>query len=271
MKRLLRPEIWLVIVAGAIVLFSADAPPLREVDLEGVKELYNARRALFIDARDFDRYRRGTIPGALNVPLKRFKRMRKWLPVRKDAKILVFCNGIECGKSAKLARKLTKEGYTDIQVFTEGFPLWKRRGLPIMAAPKPCRCGEGNYTPSRPATLEGVSLYLDPRESDRIDARWIAPLLEKGTIPRGLHLVDVRPQKQYERGHLKGAISIPFDPDSRRLAGELPKEGPILFVCNHGAISAEARDTLPDDLQKRILLFDGDIECKKEECKVFPR
>jgi len=54
----------------------AQEPGYRLVGLEEAKEAYNAHSALFIDARSFEKYRQGTIMRALNVPLKRFKRMK---------------------------------------------------------------------------------------------------------------------------------------------------------------------------------------------------
>jgi rhodanese-related sulfurtransferase len=260
------------------VLFVAAGEPAaggeiayRIVPLDEAKEIYSAHRALFIDARPFERYRRGTIMGALNVPLKRFKRMKKWLPGRKDAPILVFCNGVKCGKSKRLAKKLAKAGYRRLLVYEGGYPEWKSRGLPIMAAPKPCRCDDGVYKPSQPVTVEGVSLYRDPEEPNRIDARWIAPQLERGEIPAGLHLVDVRPAEQYRTGHLSGAVNLPYDPEKKRLdTGKLPPEGPILFTCNHGSISADAWFSLPQELQQRSFILDATVKCEGKKCEVSP-
>ena len=258
-------SLWLVMILSGL-LWSEEAG-YRLVGLEEVKKAYDAHSALFIDARSFEKYRRGTIMRALNVPLKRFKRMKKWLPVRKDAAILVFCNGIECGKSEKLARRLHRAGYTNLMVYRNGYPEWRRHRLPIMSAPRKCRCDRGPYRPAgEPAKVGGVSLYL-AQEPGRIDARWLIPLLRGGTAPAGLRLVDVRPREQYERGHLPGAISVPYDPETRSLPLEkLPEKGPILLYCNHGSISAEAYESLPEGLRSRVLVLDADVSCTGERC-----
>jgi len=239
----------------------------RLVGLEEVKKAYDAHSALFIDARSFEKYRQGTIMRALNVPLKRFKRMKKWLPVRKDAAILVVCNGIECGKSEKLARRLHRAGYTKLMVYRGGYPEWRRYKLPIMAAPRKCRCDESPYRPAgKPVKVKGVPLYFSG-EPGRVDARWLVPLLREGKTPAGLRLVDVRPREQYERGHLPGAISVPYDPETRSLPLEkLPEKGPILLYCNHGSISAEAYESLPEGLRSRVLVLDADVSCTGERC-----
>jgi rhodanese-related sulfurtransferase len=262
-------SLWLVLVFAG--LLRAEGPGYRLVGLEEVKKAYDAHSALFLDARSFEKYRQGTIMRALNVPLKRFKRMKKWLPARKDAALLVFCNGVECGKSERLARKLVQAGYGNVMVYREGYPEWKRRKLPIMAAPAKCRCDGGAYRPGgKPVDVEGVPLYLAD-EPGRVDARWLVQLLEKGEVPAGLTLVDVRPAEQYARGHLPGAVSAPYDPGKRSLPLErVPDRGAILLYCNHGSISAEAYDSLPDALRSRTLVLDAEVVCEGERCTLEP-
>ncbi len=128
-----------------------------------------------------------------------------------------------------------------------------------------------SYRPAgEPEKVEGVPLYLD-REPGRVDARWLVPLLRKGETPAGLRLADVRPREQYERGHLPGAVSVPYDPKTRSLPLEkLPAKGPILLYCNHGSISAEAYESLPEGLRSRVLILDADVSCTGERCTLEP-
>ncbi|ADV46096.1 rhodanese-like domain-containing protein [Nitratifractor salsuginis] len=242
----------------------------RNVDLKEVKRRYDTHSALFIDARAFPRYQKGTIPRALNVPLRRFKRMSKWLPIRRDAPLLVFCDGPKCGLAKKVAQRLVKAGYSNVLVYRGGYPEWKRHNLPIMAAPRPCP--SQGYRPSKaPVYVEGVKLYPDPEDETRLDARWIAPLLEKGRFPKGLKVVDVRQPSAYARGHLPGALNFPFDEEKMELnVSALPKKGPILFTCKHGSISADAWFSLPEELQKRVFVIDADVVCEGEKCTVTP-
>ena len=256
----------------AFILFSGalSADPYRIIDLQEVKDHYNAHDALFVDARDAKMYAKGTILRALNIPLKRFKRMKKWLPVRKDAPLLIFCNGVKCGKSVKLAERFAKAGYTHLMVYREGFPEWKQHKLPIMATPKPCRCDGQPYTPKgKPVTVAGAQLYLSSDDPSRIDARWMIPLINGGKNPTSLQLIDVRPAGQYAAGHLKGAINIPYDPDKQAIdTSRFPRDKAILFYCNHGAISADAFASLPDAVTKRVKVLEVDLVCDKGRCEV---
>ncbi len=263
---------WVLQVLVMAVLFSGTAfsKSYRIVDLSEVKIHYNAHDALFVDARDATVYAKGTILRALNVPLKRFKRMKKWLPIRKDAPILIFCNGVTCGKSVKLAERFARAGYTQLMVYREGYPEWKRHKLPIMATPKPCRCDEHPYTPKgKPVTVAAAKLYLSSDDPSRIDARWAIPLINSGKIPAGVQLVDVRPARQYAAGHLKGAISVPYNPDKQTIdVSKFPKGKAILFYCKHGSISADAYESLPDTVVERVKVLEADLKCNKEECTV---
>ncbi|WP_457607739.1 rhodanese-like domain-containing protein [Nitratifractor sp.] len=260
---------WLV-AALLSSLWSGEAR-LRTVGLEKAKALYDARRGLFIDARPFGRYMEGTIAGALNVPVKRFKRMSRWMPVRKDAPLLIFCDGPKCDASSALARRLAKAGYTELMVYPGGYLEWKRHKLPIMGAPRPCRCGEDYRPTAKALKIDGVTLYPDPEESSQVDARWIGPLLEKGAIPRGMHLIDVRPASQYARGHLPHAVNLPFDPERMKLEyTRLPKKGPILFTCKHGSISTDAWFSLPEKLQERVFILNAEVQCGESNCTVRP-
>jgi rhodanese-related sulfurtransferase len=64
---------------------------------------------------------------------------------------------------------------------------------------------------------------------DEVDAIGRDELLER--LSRGeVVLVDVRPEEEFEAGHIDGARSIPIDELERRLA-ELPPEGEVVAYC----------------------------------------
>jgi rhodanese-related sulfurtransferase/predicted transcriptional regulator len=54
----------------------------------------------------------------------------------------------------------------------------------------------------------------------------LVPRLRKGDLV----LVDVRPEEEFEAGHIDGALSIPIDELADRLA-ELPKDAEIIAYC----------------------------------------
>src|SRR5436190_21154561 len=76
---------------------------------------------------------------------------------------------------------------------------------------------------------------------DEVDAIGRDELLDR--LSRGdVVLVDVRPQEEFEAGHIDGAHSVPIDELERRLA-ELPSEREVVAYCR-GPFCAYAHDAV---------------------------
>lgn len=59
----------------------------------------------------------------------------------------------------------------------------------------------------------------------------------------GAVIVDVRTPWEFEAGHAKGAVNIPFDQIAAR-AGELPRDRPVVLYCRTGRRSGIAAGEL---------------------------
>ena len=70
----------------------------------------------------------------------------------------------------------------------------------------------------------------------QIDPREVKQRLDRGD---NFLLVDVREPREYDAGHLSGALNIPVADLSRRRA-EIPLEFPVVFVCRSGKRSRAA-------------------------------
>jgi len=152
---------------------------------------------MIIDSRPAARkYDIGHIPGAVNIPDTQFDELApKMLPPDKSMLLIFYCEGPECTLSHKGAFKAEKLGYTNIVVYTEGYPEWAK---------------QGNMGAVSPAFIK-----------KQID--------EKATMV----LVDSRPKaRQYDKGHVPGAISIP-DSEFDKMVDKLPadKATPLYFYC----------------------------------------
>lgn len=66
------------------------------------------------------------IPGSRRVPLDTVEHDTK--NVSKNAEIVTYCGGPNCGQSTEAARKLMDLGYTNVRVFKEGLEGWKAAG-----------------------------------------------------------------------------------------------------------------------------------------------
>jgi len=62
---------------------------------------------------------------------------------------------------------------------------------------------------------------------------------------RGALLLDVRTPEEFQAGHLKGAVNVPYQDVAARI-GELSpnKSAPLLVYCKSGGRSGIARSTL---------------------------
>ncbi len=85
---------------------------------------------MIIDSRPAARkYDIGHIPGAVNIPDTQFDALApKLLPADKSMLLIFYCEGPECSLSHKGAFKAEKLGYTNIVVYTNGYPEWKKKG-----------------------------------------------------------------------------------------------------------------------------------------------
>ena len=151
---------------------------------------------MVIDARPKARkYDKGHIPGAVGIPFSQFDKMTDMLPEDKKTMLIYYCGGLKCALSHKSAFKAEKLGYTNIKVYAEGMPDWKKKG-----------------------GLIGV------------DVAHIKKLVDSKA---NVVIIDSRPKKRkYDKGHIPGAISI-FDKDFDKLKDQLPadKATPLYFYC----------------------------------------
>lgn len=152
---------------------------------------------LLIDSRPAARkYDIGHIPTAVNIPDSQFEKLIDQLPTDKSTMLIFYCEGLECKLSHASAAKAEKLGYTNVQVYAEGFPEWAATGhLVAVSVPQ-------------------IKKLLDER----------APMM----------LIDSRPKaRKYDLGHIPGAISLP-DSQFEKMAPEvLPadKNTAIYFYC----------------------------------------
>lgn len=84
---------------------------------------------MLIDARPAGRkFNPGHIPGAINIPDDKFEQMKDQLPQDKSTLLIYYCEGPECVLSHNSAKKADALGYTNVKVYTNGYPEWIAKG-----------------------------------------------------------------------------------------------------------------------------------------------
>jgi rhodanese-related sulfurtransferase len=98
-----------------------------------VKELFDTKEALIVDARDRDTYRKGHIRGATSIPLGEADRLIPDFAARtpKERLIVVYCGGYDCHDSRALGESILAAGFGQVFIFEGGYPEWKDAGYPV--------------------------------------------------------------------------------------------------------------------------------------------
>ena len=181
--------------------------------------------AMIVDSRPLLKYNNGTIPGAMNIPWPQFDKMQGLLPADKNTQLIFFCGGLKCDLSHKSAKAAKNLGYTDVRVYAEGYPVWKKKSKRAFAMVDPQNPGAA-AAPAEKITYPG-----------EISKDEFVTLVT--TKPEGMLLVDVRPAEDFNTQHIPGAINI-LDEEVINNIDMLKKAKNVVFYCATGSKSAIA-------------------------------
>ena len=113
-------------LADAYVGDRSGLEPVTRVELAA---RLRAGDTVVLDVRPSVEYEAGHIRGATSVPVGTLRRLRS---LSKDIEIVAYCRGPFCVYADEAVRQLRKRGYAARRL-EDGFPEWKRAGLPIAA------------------------------------------------------------------------------------------------------------------------------------------
>ena len=112
----------------------------REVQFQGVKtldlaqayQIWQEKRALFVDARKAEEYQELHVQGAVNVAPETWEELSASELMKMDRmrELVVYCSQESCDDALKLAKKLRAAGFTRVMAFTGGFRAWDEAGYP---------------------------------------------------------------------------------------------------------------------------------------------
>ncbi len=101
------------------------------LSLTEAKRIYDAKEALFIDARPASQYKRYHILSAISVPYNSKIKEKLMKGISKGQNIIVYCYGKRCNQARRLADSLKKLGYTQVALFEDGIAEWKKANYPM--------------------------------------------------------------------------------------------------------------------------------------------
>jgi len=114
-------------------------PGVASLTVEEAYTDFEAKSAVFLDARSAEEYEEAHIPGSLNLPLEDFE--ERFLDhvdeIEAASKVIVICQGIECSDSIQVAERLLEAVEGPIHVVEDGWRAWEEAGYPVKAGPEP--------------------------------------------------------------------------------------------------------------------------------------
>ncbi len=114
-------------LAGA---YLGDRDGVEVVDRDELAARLRRREVQVLDVRPEAEFAAGHIAGARSVPINELRRHLRALP--KDADVVAYCRGPYCVYADDAVRELTRRGFRARRLI-DGFPEWKRAGLPVAA------------------------------------------------------------------------------------------------------------------------------------------
>ena len=120
-------------VAGLEKLASAylgDRDGVEVIDRAELAVRLKRGEVVVLDVRPEAEYLAGHIVGARSVPVAELRRHLRAVP--KDAEVVAYCRGPYCVYADEAVRELGRRGFRARRL-ADGFPEWKRAGLPVAA------------------------------------------------------------------------------------------------------------------------------------------
>lgn len=88
---------------------------------------------VILDTRKSSDFQKGYIEGAISLPdTDTNARTLSKHVASKNTPVLMYCNGIRCGRSVKSAKVAMAAGYKNIYWFRGGIEEWESKGLPVV-------------------------------------------------------------------------------------------------------------------------------------------
>ena len=212
-----------------------------DVDVDWVKKQVDAGTGIvLVDARPTrKKYDKGHIPSAINVPATQFDKYKDRLPAEKDKLVVFYCGGYKCKLSHKGAAAAKALGYTNVMVFSGGYPEWKAK-----------------YADS------GTSIKSGGEEGSIEIGQFKGLITDK---PDAIMVVDVRDPDEFAAGHFPTAVNIPVDKLEAKI-DSLPNDRPVVFICSTGARSGESfymvQDVRPE--LKNVYYLEAEVTFHKD-------
>ncbi|MBI3189182.1 MAG: rhodanese-like domain-containing protein [Ignavibacteriales bacterium] len=105
---------------------------IKIISVEQFERLVLERQMLILDAREPDEYKKGRVPGAINIPYLQVDNYFEQLAMfPRDTTVAIYCNNLMCPLGRGLAEFMEQLEFKRLLLFEEGWDRWEREELPI--------------------------------------------------------------------------------------------------------------------------------------------
>ncbi len=105
---------------------------LEPVAREDLLRRAQAGEVTVLDVRPAAEYAAGHVPGAINIPLAQLEAALD--AIDPASEVIAYCRGPYCVLAFDAVKLLRARGYSASRL-QDGFPEWRRAGLPVVSAP----------------------------------------------------------------------------------------------------------------------------------------
>jgi rhodanese-related sulfurtransferase/predicted small lipoprotein YifL len=203
-----------------------------KISEDDLKAALEAKEDLFIlSVRKAEDYAKGHIEGAVNIPFGKTM-LDDVSALPKDKKIVVYCYTGQTAGQATAALRLM--GYDAVSLnggmgMASNAPQgWANKGYPTVSSSVVTNAVQ-NYFRNMPDHIYKIA------EKD---------FVAKVVAGDAMTIVDIRSAADYEKGHVKGAVNLPWGPAIAENLAKLPQTGDVFIYCYTGQTAGQAVVTM---------------------------
>lgn len=100
---------------------------VEDISIKDLKKAIEEKKVTVIDVNGTDSYKEGHVPTAIDYEANA-KKLKEVLPKEKDALIVAYCGGPQCGAYKTAAKAAMALGYTNVKHMSAGIAGWKKAG-----------------------------------------------------------------------------------------------------------------------------------------------
>lgn len=105
---------------------------IKIISVEQFAQLVRERQTLLLDAREPDEFKKGRVPGSINIPYLQVDNYFEQLAMfPRDTTVAIYCNNLMCPLGRGLAEFMEQLEFKRLLLFEEGWDRWERDEMPV--------------------------------------------------------------------------------------------------------------------------------------------